>query len=160
MQLKTNGGTLVTTQKADLPQWGEVWYNENAITNIFSYAEMADKYRITYDSEKEDAFVVHLPDKPVRFERIGINLYVFKPPVNKATDTIQLLSTVEENKSFYTLRQFERAKRARDLYHALGTPSIKDFKAMLRMNTITGQPSDDRRYRNCRKEYSDLISGR
>ena len=53
MQLKTNGGTLVTTQKADLPQWGEVWYNENAITNIFSYAEMADKYRITYDSERK-----------------------------------------------------------------------------------------------------------
>jgi hypothetical protein len=47
---------------------------------------------------------------------------------------------VEENKSFYTQRQFERAKRARDLYHALGTPSINDFKAMLRMNTITNNP--------------------
>ncbi|KAI2512474.1 Reverse transcriptase (RNA-dependent DNA polymerase) [Fragilaria crotonensis] len=109
-----------------------------AITNIISYAEMADRYRITYDSGKEDAFVVHLSDdKTVRFTRHGNNLYVFKPPIKKQ---VQLLNTVEENKTFFTQRQFERAKRARDLYHALGTPSISDFKAMLRMNTIIGNP--------------------
>ena len=103
---------------------------------------MADKYRITYDSKKEDAFVVHLPDKDVRFERMDFNLYVYKPQIEMKTNDVQLLSTVEENKSFYTLRQFERAKRARDLYHALGTPSITDFKAMLRMNTVTGNPRE------------------
>lgn len=140
MHLATNGGTLVTNQKADLPQWGEVWFNDKAITNIFSYAEMADRYRITYDSDKDDAFVVHLPNKEVRFERIGINLYVYKPIFDTTPQRIQLLSTVEENKSFYTQRQFERAKQARDLYHALGTPSINDFKAMLRLNTITNNP--------------------
>ena len=48
---------MVTNMKTDLAQWGEVWFNEKAITNIFSYAEMADRYRITYDSEKEDAFL-------------------------------------------------------------------------------------------------------
>jgi hypothetical protein len=53
---------------------------------------------------------------------------------------VQLLNTMEENKSFYTQRQFDQAKRARDLYHALGTPSLKDFKAMLRMNTVTNNP--------------------
>ena len=41
---------------------------------------------------------------------------------------VQLLTTVEENKSFYSSRQFERAKKARLLYHAVGTPSVKDFK--------------------------------
>ena len=75
--------------------------------------------------------------KLVRFTRLGNNLYVFKPPIKKQ---IQLLNTVEENKTFFTQRQFDRAKRARDLYHALGTPSINDFKAMLRMNTIIGNP--------------------
>ena len=47
MYLETNGGTLITTKKTDLLQSGEVWFNELAITNIFSYAEMSDKYRIT-----------------------------------------------------------------------------------------------------------------
>jgi hypothetical protein len=47
---------------------------------------------------------------------------------------------MDENKSFYTQRQFDQAKRAQDLYHALGTPSIEDFKAMLRMNTVANNP--------------------
>ena len=140
MYLSTNGGLLVTKHKADLPQWGEVWFNENAITNIFSYAEMADRYRITYDSTKDDAFVVHLPNKSVRYERIGNNLYVYKPPRKESSQRLQLLNMVEENTSFYTQRQFNRAKRARDLYHALGTPSIEDFKSMLRMNTVANNP--------------------
>ncbi len=138
MHLATNGGTLMTTKKADLPHWGKVWFNDQAITNIFSYAEMLDKYRITYDSKDDDAFIVHLTGKPVQFERLGNNLYVFTPPVKR--NTLQLLNTVEENKTFYTQRQFERAKRARDLYHALGTPLINDFKAILRMNTVTNNP--------------------
>ena len=101
---------------------------------------MADRFRITYDSEREDAFIVNLPNKPVRFERIGMNLYVFKPKVKASPEKAQLLNTVEENKTFFTQRQFERAKRARDLYHALGTPSINDFKAILRMNSINNNP--------------------
>ena len=138
MDLSTNGGVLVTKQKADLPQWGEVWFNNHAITNIISYAEMTDRYRITYDSGKEDAFIVHLSDnKTVRFNRLGKKLYVYKPSITKQ---LQLLNTVEENKTFFTQRQFDRAKRARDLYHALDTPSIQDFKAMLRMNSIIGNP--------------------
>jgi hypothetical protein len=68
MHLVTNCGSMVTKMKADLPQWGDAWFYEKPITNIFSsYAEMADKYRINYDSDREDAFIVHFPDKPVLF---------------------------------------------------------------------------------------------
>jgi hypothetical protein len=134
MHLATNGGLLVTIKKADVLQWREVWFNVTAITNIFSYAEMIDKYRITYDSEKEDTFLVHLPNKLIQIERIGNNLHVYRPPNTATGKQIQLLNTVEENESFYTHRQFERAKSARDLYHALGTPSVPDFKAMLWQN--------------------------
>ena len=49
---------------------------------------------------------------------------------------VQLLTTVEENKSFYSNRQFERAKKARLLYHVVGTPSVKDFKATINLNAI------------------------
>jgi hypothetical protein len=108
MHLATNGGSMVTIMKADLPQWEEVWFNEKAITNIFSYAEMADRYRTTYDYEKDDAFIVHLPDKPVRFERIGMNLDVFETPTTiKAENGDLMLNTVEENKTLYTEHQFE-----------------------------------------------------
>jgi hypothetical protein len=41
LDLMTNAGVLTTNQKATLPGWGEVWYNPEATTNIFSYAEIA-----------------------------------------------------------------------------------------------------------------------
>ena len=73
---------MITYMKTDLPQWGEVWFNNKAITNIFSYAKIADRHRITYDSEKEDAFIVYLPNKSILFERVRMNLYVFKPLIS------------------------------------------------------------------------------
>jgi hypothetical protein len=68
-----------------------------------------------------------LPDKSVRFE-IGINLYAFKPPTLVKAENAQMLNTVEENKTFFTQRPFERAKQACDLSYALGTPLINNFK--------------------------------
>jgi hypothetical protein len=36
--LQTNAGMLVTDMRAEVPQYGEVWYHPDAITNIFSFA--------------------------------------------------------------------------------------------------------------------------
>lgn len=66
----------------DLPV-GEAWFNEDAITYIFSAAEMATKYQVTSDSQVQDAYIVHLPDKQVKFTRTSSGLYVFKPPIKK-----------------------------------------------------------------------------
>jgi hypothetical protein len=98
------------------------------MTNIFSYAQMVDRHPVTYDSTKEDAFIVHLPHKQVKFTREN-GLYVYRPPYvkqpaitkvaydNKLQRTklqpttvdnqAQFLETVDENKKFYTKRQFE-----------------------------------------------------
>ena len=140
LDLVTNAGVLRTTQKASIPGWGKAWYNPHAITNIFSYAEMAQKHRITYDSATEDAFIVHLPDKKVRFNKTDQGLYIFKPKITKNNNQMQFLNTVDENKHFFTRQQFARAKLARELYNALGTPSLADFKAIIRMNLIVNNP--------------------
>jgi hypothetical protein len=97
--------------KADLPGWGEVWFDPNCMTNIFSYAQMADQYPITYDNQKEDAFIVQLPHKSVKFVREN-GLYLYRPPYIKQTDIkdnksksnmkVQFLETMDENKKFYT----------------------------------------------------------
>jgi hypothetical protein len=70
----TNGGEIRTKFKATVPEFGEVWYNPKAITNIFSFADMENLYKITYDTSAEKAFVVHLPNKQVRFTRDDNNL--------------------------------------------------------------------------------------
>jgi hypothetical protein len=167
LELSTNGGDLHTKKRATVPGFGEVWYHPNAITNIFSFAEMEDKFNISYDSSKEKAFIVHLPHKDVRFTRSDDGLYYFKPnkmveaSSNAQADMVTALTnaktkmvistsnvqaedpainSVEENKTMYTDRQIMRAKMARQIYHSLGTPSINDFKAILKMNAIRNLP--------------------
>jgi hypothetical protein len=51
-----------------------------------------------------------------------------------------LISTVAENRKGYTLRQFERSKEARKLYHIVGTPAMNNFKPLLQMNVIQNFP--------------------
>jgi len=124
----TNGGSFEVRQRADLPDFGTVWFDSNSITNIFSHAEMSDKYHITYNNHEKghgDVFKVHTPKKIVFFKRLGNNLYVHKPTQAQSTttsseDKLNLVTTVQENINFYTPRQFERAKRARDLHEDEG----------------------------------------
>ena len=58
-----------------MPGFGEVWYDDNAITNIFSFSEMEGKYRITYNSTIEKAFKVYLPNKIIKLRRSNNGLY-------------------------------------------------------------------------------------
>jgi predicted ferric reductase len=84
----------LTNQKCNIPQWGEAWSSPHVITNIFSYAEIADKYCVTLDSMKDNAFTVHLPDKLIQFEKQLNGPYVYMP--NQFCE-VQLLSAGEEN---------------------------------------------------------------
>jgi len=51
-----------------------------------------------------------------------------------------IMDTVEENKSGFSQRQFERAKIARKLYHVVGSPTVEAFKAILKGNVIRNCP--------------------
>jgi hypothetical protein len=47
-----------------------------------------------------------------------------------------MIQKIEENTKFLTPRQQKQARRARALYHATGTPTVDNLKAMIRMNLI------------------------
>jgi hypothetical protein len=51
LTITTNAGVLQTKMKADVPGWGEVWFDPTAMTNIFSYAQMVDRHPVTYDDK-------------------------------------------------------------------------------------------------------------
>ena len=51
-----------------------------------------------------------------------------------------MISTVDENKFFYSQRQYERAKEARKLYHIIGRPSLENFKHILMQKIIKNCP--------------------
>jgi hypothetical protein len=141
LELITNGGSLVTNQKAYVPLFGEVWFSDQAITNIFSLHDMQKMYPVSYDSRKENAFVVELPHKSIKFTLVQPGLYKYCPrKCNQPAVPGSFIQTVEENKKFYTEREVQRARKARELYHALGSPSLKDFKAIITMNGIGNNP--------------------
>ena len=139
LELQTNGGVLKTKKKGYMHGIGWVWYSPEAITNVLSMALVEDLYRITYDSNVEQAFTVHIDEfQKIKFHRKN-QLYIKK--LKSAQDyKFCMVQTVQENKHFYTPRQIERAKLARMLYQAIGFPSIQDYKAVIKMNVIKNCP--------------------
>ena len=143
MEMLTNAGTRKCTEVADVPGFGQVWFDNNAIANIFGFADLVDKHRITYDSRKEDAFVVHVSDdKKLKFKRTDKGLYQYEVPskYKESLEISHIIDTVAENRMGYTKREFDRAKLARKLYHTIGTPTVANFKAALRGNMIQNCP--------------------
>ena len=92
MVMNTNGGPMVTKQLCDVPFLGTVWFNENLLTNIISLALMVEKHRVTYDSSAEEAFLVHLPHKVVKFYQLSSRLYSMNPK-----ETNKVYTKVESN---------------------------------------------------------------
>jgi hypothetical protein len=56
LKLSTNRGNLSTNQKATVPNYGEVRYDPNAITNIFSSSEMEKKFHDTMEQHRTTNF--------------------------------------------------------------------------------------------------------
>jgi hypothetical protein len=147
LALATNAGVKQSNQEAIVPGFGKVYFDADAIVNIFGFSDLKRKHRITYDSEKEDAFLVHMGDKILKFECSPKGLYQMEVSSGYKQDlkepnngTSNLVSTVAKNRKGYTLRQFERAKVARKLYHIVGTPTMNNFKSLLQMNIIQNCP--------------------
>jgi hypothetical protein len=140
LELATNAGTKTTKQVAEVPGFVTVWYDKTAIANIFGLSDLKKKHRITFDSEKEDAFIVHMDKGNMKFKCNPKGLYTFEVSNNYLKKENHLIKTVKENRVGYTQRQFEQAKRAQELYHVVGTPTIDTFKTLIKMNTIRNCP--------------------
>ena len=79
LSILTNGGQITSHMKCDVPYINDVWYNEDSITNIISLKDMTNKFRVTMDSKEELTFLVHMPDKIVKFKQFANGLYAMDP---------------------------------------------------------------------------------
>jgi hypothetical protein len=114
LTLSTNGGELHTNKCATVPGYSKVWFDDKAITNIFSFALMEDKYKITYDTSKEKAFIIYLPNNQDQFTQGENGLYYNKPTYNTKNALVvnHSVESMEENMRLYTDRQVQCAKSA------------------------------------------------
>jgi hypothetical protein len=149
LSLATNAGVKQSNHGAIMPGFGKVYYDEDAIANIFGFSDLKKKHIITYDSNKEVAFIVHMDNEKIKFECSPSGLYQYSVSEGyqqglkedqKEIGASNLISTVAKNREGYALRQFERAKEARRLYYIVGTSTVNNFNSLLRMNVIQNSP--------------------
>ena len=150
LRMATNAGTKDMRLVGDVIGFGEAWYDPDMMTNILGFGHMADKYRVQYDSAKEDAILVHTETGIIKFKRTDEGLYAYKPSENykklvaKSKNPIvkaqHHVSTVKENMVGFTKREVDGAKLARKIYHSLGCPTLESFKHALRTNLIKNCP--------------------
>ena len=59
LSLATNAGMMMTNLKAELPGFGTVWFDPQAMTNVLSFGNIAKQHPIQYLQES-DTFQVQL----------------------------------------------------------------------------------------------------
>ena len=111
LELSTNAGIKYCHQKAEVPGFGKVWFDQDAVANIFGLVDLRKRYKVLYDSEKEDAFIVHLKDrKKLKFKASPGGLYFYKvSPEYK--EYLQEMKEKEKHKTSYLMSSMAENKQ-------------------------------------------------
>ena len=144
MMIHSHIGSRSTKQVGDLPGYPDpIWYDPNGIANILSLSSVRKLFRITFDSDKGNVFKVHIRDKVVEFKQSKEGLYFHDVRMNGSVFTLthkskertcsrngpgqsyNQVTTVRENKKFYTRRDVRRAEEARKLQRVLQFPTSR-----------------------------------
>ena len=132
-------GVQVITQQGNLPGHGLVWYHPHVAVNILSMAKLKQQYHITYDSDKENAFIVREPNTThikYIFKESHDGLYYHD------LNTIQqvCITTVTENKQKYSQSDIKRADGVRALQKIIGHPTARHLSYLLDHHLIPNSP--------------------
>ena len=115
-------------------------YSENAISNLLSFAKLADDYYIICNTRFDDAIYVQSKDdgKYLQFQRDHkFNLYYMD--ISKAdSDNHCYFNTVKKGKTLYSMLDQKRAEAFRILQKHCAFLSDKDFINALECNSIEG----------------------
>ena len=107
LRLHTAGGLIDSYYKG---KFGDltVWYNPKCLANILSLSLVTDRYRVTMDSSKENAFNLHISQKHIiQFVSVDQGLYIFdtsKIDIHKLRQDFSFLTTVDQNKKYFCRR--------------------------------------------------------
>ena len=148
LELISTGGTTKFKEMATcklIPM--KVWLNRSKLANILSLKEVASikGVEVTLDTSVTNAILVHMPGGIiVPFKQYKDGLFAFDTLADKIIDhktkeevaNYSFVTTVQQNKSYFTRDQIKRADRARILQQYIGWPSIKSYKDYITKNLI------------------------
>ena len=133
-----------TNLVGELPGYGTVWFHPDGIANILSLSRVKTKYRITFDSDENNEFIVHKPDGSThnfRESSHGLYYHDTSTGVTGVVETgMALVTTVADNASNYTHADYSRALIARKTQQIIGRPSMRDYICYIENNLIPNCP--------------------
>eukprot|EP00957_Ditylum_brightwellii_P131024 9994559-Ditylum_brightwellii.AAC.1 len=92
--MNSNGRKILTNLKGTLPQYGNIWFSNDAIANILSMAKVKNMCHVSYNSKVKDVFIVEKDGRTMRFKRSNGGLYYFNTKNKEAC----FMQSVKENK--------------------------------------------------------------
>ena len=130
----TNGGSQVSQKQAKFRDFGRVWFNNQSLVNILSFAKVrkTPKFKVDYNQAK-NALIVTLPDKSIMpFIQRPWGLYYYGVCWKSyRCNAFAFVNTVQDNLNMFTPRRAKKAEAARSLYTKLGRPSTATFRYMV-----------------------------
>ena len=138
MSIHCNAGVTTTNMVGTLEGYGEVWFHSTGIANILSLSRVRmNGYSVNYDNDKNHFILTKPSGKEYMFEQSSGGLYYFDT-VHSTGATF--ITTVENNKSKFSNRDYLRALEARKLLCRIGRPSQQTFLKILDGNLIPNCP--------------------
>jgi hypothetical protein len=123
------GGVQLELKHAGyLEDFFEVYASTEIRVNILSFAEVKEKYPITYEPFK--GFTVHLPERKILFRKIG-KMHIADFGVDREVHMSQA----------YTKEEVLRAMKVWELQRICGYPSYQELTYMLQDRNVTGMPN-------------------
>jgi hypothetical protein len=125
-----NAGTVTVRQQGligDYPT--RVWYNPKGIANIMSLNNITKHYRVTMDTAKKNAIILHRHDgSQIEFTPCAKGLYKYAlQPDETLQDFWSMVTTVASRAQQYTQRQYKEATLARRVQNIIMRPGSREF---------------------------------
>ena len=101
MRIHCNAGSRLTNLIGDLPGYGTVWYDPNAIANILSLWRVRDRYHISYDSSLRKFIITKPSGKEFVFQESDGGLHYLDtshPHFEQHHGHMLHVNTVNDNK--------------------------------------------------------------
>ena len=142
MRIHCNAGSRLTNLIGDLPGYGTVWYDPNAIANILSLWRVRDRYHISYDSSLRKFVVTKPSGKVFMFQEYGGLHYLDTTHQQDQQwwGHVFSVNTVKDNKKNFMKNDYFWAVRARELQVMDGRPSDKDLIRILKTSSLPNCP--------------------
>ena len=136
----------------DLPGYGTMWIDPQAIVSVLSLRLVKKKYHISYDSHDKNGFILQ---NPTKFEfqesksglhyldtskQIGVEAKKEETELYKNECHLFVVNTVAHNHAQHTNNDYLHAIQAQELQIKTGCPSTRDYLHLLKLNGLLSCP--------------------